>query len=361
MTDADQDPNNAFESAQPDDSGDYNPESIDYEAQDNESAQEGDYASEDEHHFASGYGEAPTHLLGQPPQSPTTTRSPIASHSPIAARSPVIARSPSASRPPIVARQYDTLDPQEPIPILNASDRTSTEVFKSPPIGDTVDNPAIQQTSADALQEASALPKSVDLQALLAGLVPARTKISGSPPQAREKPSLPSSQSYAPTGPPPPPALNIPPDIMYRLQSLASPPSQTAPQFQQIPPQPQRPPQPSGPIDIQPEDLVLSPEEEILYDKFLQNEREVVQNARWDEFPPGSRMFIGNLPSDRIGKKDIFRLFYPYGRLAQISIKQAYGFVQFYDKTDCDTAIHAQQGMILTGRKVRMALAISII
>jgi nuclear polyadenylated RNA-binding protein 3 len=151
---------------------------------------------------------------------------------------------------------------------------------------------------------------------------------------------------------------------MYHLQSLTSPPSQTAPQFQPTPPpppQPQRPPQPPVQIDIQPEDLILSPEEEVLYEKFLQNEREVVQNARWDEFPPGSRMFIGNLPSDRIGKKDIFRLFYPYGRLAQISIKQAYGFVQFYDKADCDTAIHAQQGMILTGRKVRMSLATNII
>ena len=68
-------------------------------------------------------------------------------------------------------------------------------------------------------------------------------------------------------------------------------------------------------------------------------------------------MFIGNLPHDRLSKKDVFRLFYPYGRLAQISIKVGYGFVQFYEREDCEAAIAQQQGMIITGRKVHLEVS----
>ena len=342
MTDANNSENDGrFDSV--DDPGDYNPESIDYEAQDNDSNQDADYPSDEpsnEQTYDPGYVVSASQSIGPPPP-------PAASLSPVATRSPVLARPPSASRSPAIPRQYDTIEAQEGSPPIQDAIVNS----KSPPSTDVNDNHAIPQQEPPP-QEQSALPKSVDLQALLAGLVPARTKVaSNSPPQTRDAPPPPLPQSYPSSGPVPPPAMNLPPDIMYQLQSLTSPPPQTAPSFQHPPPPVQ---QQSGPVDIQPEDLVLTPQEEQLYEKFLQNEREVVQNARWDEFAYGSRMFIGNLPSDRIGKKDIFRLFYPYGRLAQISIKQAYGFVQFYDKADCDRAIHAQQGMILTGRKVRM-------
>jgi hypothetical protein len=318
----------------PDDPADYNPESIDYEAQDND----GDYASDDapnDKAYDPGYVDTTSQATGQTPQSPTASRSQVAAHSS------------TASRSPTAVRQYDPLENAPP------TQTTNNGTFKSP-VGDVNDNHASSpqpQSVTDAPKE-SVLPKSVDLQALLAGLVPARSKVSNSPVQAHEKPGPPPPipQTFSQVGISPPPAMNLPPDIMYQLQNLTSPPPQSS--FQP-PPQQSALPQQSGPVDIQPEDLVLTPQEEHLYEKFLQNEREVVQNARWEEFPPGSRMFIGNLPSDRIGKKDIFRLFYPYGRLAQISIKQAYGFVQFYEKADCDTAIRSQQGMILTGRKVR--------
>lgn len=335
MTDA----NNPENDGSVDDPGDYNPESIDYEAQDNDSNQDADYPSDEasnEQTYDPGYVVSTSQSIGPPPP-------PAASLSPIATRPPVLAHSPSASRSPTIPRQYDTTEVQEVSPPIQ-----DVIVNNKSPQTDVNDKHAIPQQDPPP-QEQPALPKSVDLQALLAGLVPARTKVqSNSPPQSHDAPP---PQSFPSSGPAPPPAMNLPPDIMYQLQSLTSPPPQSAPSFQHPPPVQQQ----SGPIDIQPEDLVLTPQEEHLYEKFIQNEREVVQNARWDEFAPGSRMFIGNLPSDRIGKKDIFRLFYPYGRLAQISIKQAYGFVQFYDKADCDRAIHAQQGMILTGRKVRMS------
>lgn len=353
MTDTNQEADSGF-----DDPGDYNPESIDYEAQDNDSNQDAEYPSDDasnEQAYDPGYVEPTTQSIGQPSRSPAASQSPVASHSPIASRSSITAHPPSATRSPVSTKQYDPMETQEGPPIQVANNDNAA--YKSPP-ADVNDNhamPPLPQPITDPPQDQSALPKSVDLQALLAGLVPARSKVStNSPPQPREKPPPQPQQLYPLTSGLPPPAMNLPPDIMYQLQTLTSPPP--PPTFQAPPSQQQQAPpqQQPGPVDIQPEDLALTPQEEHLYEKFLQNEREVVQNAKWDEFAPGSRMFIGNLPSDRIGKKDIFRLFYPYGRLAQISIKQAYGFVQFYEKADCDTAIRAQQGTILTGRKIRI-------
>src|SRR5579862_343846 len=391
MTDTNQDTDDTYDPSQPQDYGDYNPESISYDPQDDDDDDQDEqntaqeeaeedreelYPSDDapgEQVYDAGFVEpaiskdkSPS-AASQPSQSPITT-----------VRSPIAPRSPVASRSPTSVRQYDPMDPQDALHPIQPQPQASTtndfssiassETFKSPPAPELNDFNTFSSTaaapttasaadpSATAAATAAALPKNVDLQALLAGLVPAGSKMpSNSPPQARAAPPQPVAQA---SGNLPPPAMNLPPDIMCQLQNLGSPPPQSH-QFQQPHPQQQAPPQPqqSGPVDIQPEDLILSPEEEYLYEKFLENEREIVQTARWDQFAPGSRMFIGNLPTDKIGKKDIFRLFYPYGRLAQISMKQAYGFVQFYEKQDCDNAIRAQQGMILTGRKVHLEIS----
>ncbi|KAM5475962.1 nuclear polyadenylated RNA-binding protein 3 [Microsporum audouinii] len=42
-----------------------------------------------------------------------------------------------------------------------------------------------------------------------------------------------------------------------------------------------------------------------------------------------------------------------HGKLAQISIKQAYGFIQFLEPDSCRKALEAQQGATLRGRKIR--------
>ena len=62
---------------------------------------------------------------------------------------------------------------------------------------------------------------------------------------------------------------------------------------------------------------------------------------------------IGNLPSEQVTKQDLFYAFYKYGRLAQISIKQAYGFVQFHDVAACHNALKHEQGAEIRGRKMR--------
>jgi hypothetical protein len=53
----------------------------------------------------------------------------------------------------------------------------------------------------------------------------------------------------------------------------------------------------------------------------------------------------------------LFHVFHKYGKLAQISIKQAYGFVQFLDANACYQALQAEQGGVVRGRKIRTCLS----
>lgn len=64
-------------------------------------------------------------------------------------------------------------------------------------------------------------------------------------------------------------------------------------------------------------------------------------------------MITGNLPTEKVTKRDVFRVFRKHGRLAQVSIKQAYGFVQFLDTQSCSAALRAEQGASIRGRKMR--------
>lgn len=60
----------------------------------------------------------------------------------------------------------------------------------------------------------------------------------------------------------------------------------------------------------------------------------------------------GNLSSERVTKRDVFHVFHKYGSLAQISIKQAYGFVQFLKSADCGRAMAAEQGRVIRGKRI---------
>ncbi|KAL9055034.1 MAG: hypothetical protein Q9162_003799 [Coniocarpon cinnabarinum] len=88
------------------------------------------------------------------------------------------------------------------------------------------------------------------------------------------------------------------------------------------------------------------------YDDFLEAERRYVLEGNWEKFPIGSRLFLGNLPSERVTKRDLFHVFHRYGKLAQISIKQAYGFVQYLDAGDCGRAMKAEQGVSIRGKAI---------
>ncbi|KAF7587005.1 hypothetical protein BBP40_007871 [Aspergillus hancockii] len=99
------------------------------------------------------------------------------------------------------------------------------------------------------------------------------------------------------------------------------------------------------------EDTPWGPEVQKKYDEFLHNERVYVTEGLWDRFPAGSRLFVGNLPTERVTKRDLFHIFHKYGKLAQISIKQAYGFIQFLEAPACKQALDVEQGAVVRGRK----------
>lgn len=70
-------------------------------------------------------------------------------------------------------------------------------------------------------------------------------------------------------------------------------------------------------------------------------------------FSTSNKSVKGNLSSDRVSKRDVFELFHPYGRLAQISIKSAYGFVQYHTLAEAEAAMHHLQNAEIKGRKIR--------
>jgi hypothetical protein len=110
------------------------------------------------------------------------------------------------------------------------------------------------------------------------------------------------------------------------------------------------------------------------FDAFLEFERQNVADGQWSKFPKDSRLFIGsyaiapesnhqadsgrgNLPTEKVSKRDLFRRFYHYGLIAQISLKNAYGFVQFLDAETCARALHGEQGKKIRGRDMHIEIS----
>jgi len=79
----------------------------------------------------------------------------------------------------------------------------------------------------------------------------------------------------------------------------------------------------------------------------------VIASERKDLLVASCPHLLGNLPTEKVTKRDLFRIFHKHGRLAQISIKQAYGFVQFLDQSSCASALRHEQGSSVRGRKMR--------
>ncbi|KLU84727.1 hypothetical protein MAPG_03766 [Magnaporthiopsis poae ATCC 64411] len=93
------------------------------------------------------------------------------------------------------------------------------------------------------------------------------------------------------------------------------------------------------------------------YDMFLADERRYTAEAKWEKFPDGSRIFVGNLSQERVSKKEVFGMFHKYGRLAQISLKPAYGFVQYHTAAEAAEAIRHLQSIDVRGRKINLEVS----
>lgn len=204
------------------------------------------------------------------------------------------------------------LPPKPPVQ-ANPLENSSYQTFSNPSTDNTeqyqhVNTEAVQANNADTIAPGSA-------QSMIQGL---STQFPGGWPQA--------SAHLSPS--------NISPSVM----------GQAFP-----------PPDPAGSADGG--ERPWTPRTQTLYDQFLEDERRYVTEGIWDKFPQGSRLFVGNLPSEKVTKRDLFHTFHRHGRLAQISIKQAYGFVQYLEASSCQAALQAEQGVEIRGRKVHLEIS----
>ncbi|KAL3479158.1 hypothetical protein BJX99DRAFT_85650 [Aspergillus californicus] len=164
----------------------------------------------------------------------------------------------------------------------------------------------------------------------------------------------------------PPVAAASAPGTSSAANSLPPPPAPSFQQAQSVPVDTHNLPgavtETPGHVDRQQpnrsdEDTPWGPEVQKKYDEFLRDERVYVTEGLWDRFAYGSRLFVGNLPTERVTKRDLFHIFHSYGKLAQISIKQAYGFIQFLEAPSCKRALDGEQGAVVRGRKVHLEIS----
>lgn len=156
----------------------------------------------------------------------------------------------------------------------------------------------------------------------------------------------------APNGLPPPPLAT------FQQASSLGEQAQTGPQGLQVP-------QPASgqdagdavPREDNDKEVEWGPEVEKIWLEFLQAEAIYVSEGTWDRFPQGSRLFVGNLFTEKASKRDLFFVFHRYGKLAQISIKNAYGFIQFHDTFACSRALQEEQGLAIRGKKIHLEVS----
>lgn len=98
--------------------------------------------------------------------------------------------------------------------------------------------------------------------------------------------------------------------------------------------------------------------EQKLWEEFQSHEKEYVTNGTWETYPRSARMFAGNLPQDpRMNKPQMFKIFYKYGPLAQISLKNVFAFVQYQRPEDCRAAIQGERDIPLRGYKLHLEVS----
>ncbi|XP_074497202.1 nuclear receptor coactivator 5 isoform X3 [Sebastes fasciatus] len=70
------------------------------------------------------------------------------------------------------------------------------------------------------------------------------------------------------------------------------------------------------------------------------------------------RIFVGNLPTSDMSKKDLEELFSQYGKIIGVSMFRGFGFVQFERVEEAEAAKAAQKGRIYKGYKIDVNMAV---
>ncbi|KAF3908612.1 hypothetical protein AA313_de0201120 [Arthrobotrys entomopaga] len=201
--------------------------------------------------------------------------------------------------------------------------------------------PAIEMRDRDTLSEPASAIQTVNLQALLANMANQnRPAVNDAGVLETVDPIVvPSGQIHAPQTMSSP-ITSLPPlpfQTSKNPHALPTPPIQAVPSISH--PTNLRHPLPENPANATPTDsdegeVTFTQEEERAYDLFLNVERDYVAKGEWSRFPAGSRLFIGNLSSER-----------------------AFGFVQFFDVNSCSKALREEQGTPVRGRKMHLEIS----
>lgn len=239
----------------------------------------------------------------------------------------------------------------EPDQALPVDPDMQAEPLEEPPSETHVGNPdsnvlmtgpAVEEANVSAMSQSSApavsqptlplgIPAGVDLQALLNSFASAAPIPSDSQQSEASQPAL-STATAAPVV------------------------AQSAPSKPVAPWQAQRPvPSPTAPAN----DVAASVQhtDDAAYEQFLIDEKRIMGNTAPHEFEPGSRLFVGNLSIETTSKREIFMIFRKYGKLAQVSLKSTYGFVQYLTARECKHAMDGEQGIEVGSRKLHLEVS----
>lgn len=72
---------------------------------------------------------------------------------------------------------------------------------------------------------------------------------------------------------------------------------------------------------------------------------------------PNSRIFLGNLPSERTSKEELYEVFGKYGKIEDIVLRRSFGFIQFDSADAAKAAITNENGRVIGGMRVDINMA----
>jgi RNA recognition motif-containing protein len=66
-------------------------------------------------------------------------------------------------------------------------------------------------------------------------------------------------------------------------------------------------------------------------------------------YPPGCRLFLGNLASEKTSRKELLEIFGEYGQVEEVVVRRSFGFVQYATPEEAQDAIKAENGRMIGG------------
>lgn len=79
-----------------------------------------------------------------------------------------------------------------------------------------------------------------------------------------------------------------------------------------------------------------------------------LHNMMIDPTTVNARIYVGNIPTNEISKRDVEDIFQKYGPILGVSINRKFGFVQFEHEAHALEAIKRENGAIIRGKKIEV-------